>query len=400
MRGAAWLLVLFSLPFTGVGVFMGWLIFSTVVEWRAAAHWVETPAYILETRLESHEDSEGATTYQATARYRYVFDDRNYEGERVSLFSGSDNLGDFHQRVYAELSRYAGSDGPFRCYVDPANPAQAILYRELRWGMLAFMALFGAIFGGAGLAILVSGLAAEAEDPAGTKGRVLRGKAPAALPTAPRRPKATGQGRPAWRSGRIPAGGRAATVVLTLFTLFWLLVTSPVLFMLREEVVERENYAALLALLFPLLGLVLLAVAIYKILHWRKYGNVLLLLDAIPGRIGGELRGHIEIPAPLESPRGVKLRLCCLRVITRGSGKGRSTHEAALWEETQTALQRVGRERGRTEVPVRFHIPDDAPPSDDSDPRDKTLWRLEASAEVPGVDLGVEFEVPVLRKGE
>ncbi len=53
-----------------------------------------------------------------------------------------------------------------------------------------------------------------------------------------------------------------------------------------------------------------------------------------------------------------------------------------------------------TTVPVRFPIPPDALPCDDHDSRDTVLWRLEVSAEVPGVDYASAFEVPVFRTAE
>ena len=51
-------------------------------------------------------------------------------------------------------------------------------------------------------------------------------------------------------------------------------------------------------------------------------------------------------------------------------------------------------------LPVRFPIPPDALPCDDHNSRDTVLWRLEVSAEVPGVDYASAFEVPVFRTAE
>jgi len=387
-RGAVWFLILFSPPFAGVGVFMGWLTLSTLGEWRKASQWVETPAYILESHLETNEDSDGSTTYQATARYRYSFDDRNYEGERVSLFGGADNIGDFHQRAYSELSRYVGGEQPFRCYVNPQDPSQALLYREMRWGMLAFYLLFAVTFGGAGIGLLLGGLFADRDETEEPRAAVIRGVATGA--------QAPWLQRPDWRSGRIESGGKAAMIGMSLFALVWLLITSPALFVLPEEL-KNGNYVALLVLVFPLVGLALLLMAAYKVLHWLKFGNVLLILESTPGRIGGELRGHLEIPAPVESRLGINLRLRCVRQITTGSGKGARTREEVLWEHSQIALPSKPWEKQRTEAPVRFRIPADTQETDYSNPRDKVLWRLEASAEAPGVDLGAQFEVPVFR---
>ena len=72
----------------------------------------------------------------------YSFDGHSYAGDRVALQSGSDNIGSYHQRVYAELTRYQQSAKPFRCYVNPTAPAESILYRELRWGLVGLHLAF------------------------------------------------------------------------------------------------------------------------------------------------------------------------------------------------------------------------------------------------------------------
>jgi hypothetical protein len=46
---------------------------------------------------------------------------------------------------------------------------------------------------------------------------------------------------------------------------------------------------------------------------------------------------------------------------------------------------------------VEFQIPSDCEPSDERNPNDRTLWRLTASAKVPGIDYSATFEVPVFK---
>ncbi len=48
-------------------------------------------------------------------------------------------------------------------------------------------------------------------------------------------------------------------------------------------------------------------------------------------------------------------------------------------------------------VPVAFVIPSDAVSSDPRQSADRVLWRLDVSADVPGVDYAAAFEVPVFR---
>ena len=68
-------LILFALPFAAVGVGMGvWLLFGIIDHWKMQS-WEETPARIVQAKLESHSGSKGGTTYQATAEYTYQYAD-------------------------------------------------------------------------------------------------------------------------------------------------------------------------------------------------------------------------------------------------------------------------------------------------------------------------------------
>lgn len=151
-------LLLFSLPFAGVGVFMLHQTFLNFTEWRAAAKWVETPAYIHHLDLESSTDSEGSTTYETVAVFRYAYEDQTYEGSRVSLHGGGDNLGDFHQEIYDMLHPYWQSGEVYRCFVDPGNPGSAMLHRDMRWGVVGFQMVFVVMFGGAGFGLMAFAL--------------------------------------------------------------------------------------------------------------------------------------------------------------------------------------------------------------------------------------------------
>ena len=151
-------LLVFSLPFAAVGVFMLNKSVINILEWRAAKSWVETPATIIDLELASSTDSEGSTTYEALARYRYNAGGQDFEGARVALYEGADNIGDFHQLVFDELRPYWQSGDTYRCFVDPKDPTRALLNREMRWGMIGFQMVFVVMFGGAGFGIMIFAL--------------------------------------------------------------------------------------------------------------------------------------------------------------------------------------------------------------------------------------------------
>jgi hypothetical protein len=107
--------------------------------------------------------------------------------------------------------------------------------------------------------------------------------------------------------------------------------------------------------------------------------------------VGHLLEGTLRTPAGLRPAEGFRVVLSCIRRVTTGSGKDRSTSESVLWQEERTL---AGTGAG---VPVAFAIPADAAPCDAIRAGDGTLWRLDVSAEVPGVDYAARFEVPVFR---
>jgi hypothetical protein len=202
-----------------------------------------------------------------------------------------------------------------------------------------------------------------------------------------------------WASGKIRDETRNTLLAAWIFTTLWNLVSLPVGFFGTREALQQENYAILAALLFPLVGIGFLTWAVRGTIRYRKYGTSTLQLSTIPGVVGRTLAGTISVPGSLRPAAGFLLTLGCIRRVTRGAGKNRSTSEDILWQEDRQAHGTPSRDpRGMfTIIPVIFRIPPDATSTDSSDPRDSVLWRLRVSAEVPGVDYDSVFEVPVFR---
>ncbi len=120
--------------------------------------WNETPATVLTCDLDSSSDSDGGTTCRVKATYQYEAHGAQYTGDRVSLHSGSDNIGSFHHRTYARLNDCMNRNQPTVCWVNPQNSADAILVRKPHPEMIIFFQLFTLAFGGAGLAVVLAGV--------------------------------------------------------------------------------------------------------------------------------------------------------------------------------------------------------------------------------------------------
>lgn len=150
---------IFGLLFGGLFAAVGFgtlflLILPTLLEGYVARDWPQRWA-----RLESTElvevSGDDSTSYRVEATYRYEVDGTEHIGDRVGLMSGSDNLGDWHQRWHARLSEHLEQDEPIAVYVDPLEPARAVLDPKIRWGQLAFLMIFPVVFGGVGVVVIV-----------------------------------------------------------------------------------------------------------------------------------------------------------------------------------------------------------------------------------------------------
>ena len=254
------------------------------------------------------------------------------------------------------------------------------------WSQAGFFALFALVFGGVGIGGIVGALAGR---------RALAERT--ALEA--RHPEAPWLWRTDWASGRIEDSTRGAMWAGWLFAGFWNLVSLPAAWFGVRAALDEGNKAALLALLFPAVGVGLVAWAIQATLRFRRYGVSLLELGAVPGVVGQSIAGVVHITSMLHPPEGFHVRLVSVRRVTRGAGKNRSTSESVLWEDdrrVEGVQSRTARGMS-TSIPFAFRIPSDAEPCAAANPRDQVWWRLHVTASVPGVDYASTFEVPVFR---
>jgi hypothetical protein len=199
-----------------------------------------------------------------------------------------------------------------------------------------------------------------------------------------------------WVNGRIRSTGNLRLVLLGIRH-FGISFCTYVIF-LPEEIIEKENYAALLGLLFPIVGIGLITVAVRKTIQRTKYGDCLFLMDRVPGILGGEVTGTIQFPRGLPSAETLNARLSCIHMKRRRSGKETSTTEEVLWQ-TEQAVDRLSPswQHGSQRAAVKFRIPYDASPTGEIDENNSIFWKLEANAAVPGVDFASTFEIPVFK---
>ena len=178
------------------------------------------------------------------------------------------------------------------------------------------------------------------------------------------------------------------------FAIIWNGISSPLLFVLEDEI-RKGNYAALIGLLFPLIGLFLIKKAWGMSREWQRFGIIELEMDPFPGSIGGHVGGSFVIKNVHEFNAKYKVELECVYSYMSGSGDNRSRRENIKWAEggfakVVTAAQGI-------RIKFRFDVPDNLAEADVEQRGDYYFWRLKVSSDLPGIDLNREYNIPVFK---
>jgi hypothetical protein len=374
-------MVLFALPFFAVGVGMtGWCAW---IAWQHSAmqSWVETPAVIKDAQLKVIHGK--STSYQVVADYKYQFGGRSHIGERVSIGGDSDNFYQYQHEIYQELKQHLDRNQPFRCFVNPDRPSEAVLYRDLRGEMMSFFTLFATVFGSAGLGIATAVILGARWAP------TVKDDVPADAPWT---------SRADWEAGLIPAGSstKVAFTTLTVVAVYALVAMSPLLSKFPEVFAHSDKFAKWASFAFPLIAVLLIAVLAYLMIRARKFGESTLLLASTPGVIGGQLAGVVRVPKSLAPADGFRITLNCLDWVAAGKGR----QEVSVWQDEQLVMEPMRGDGEGTAIPVLFAIPFDCQETTRPGQQGYIHWRLDVAARVPGVDYNAKFDVPIFKTAE
>jgi hypothetical protein len=127
----------------GLGAFYAMTVRPVLGILRARS-WEKTPCVVISSEIRSHSGDDGST-YSVNILYSYVFRDREYKSNRYHFMGGSSSGYEGKARI---VGRHPPGTRTF-CYVNPADPTQAVLERgftsDLWFGLipLVFVA-FGA----------------------------------------------------------------------------------------------------------------------------------------------------------------------------------------------------------------------------------------------------------------
>ena len=412
--------LLFGLLFAAGGYFIlaetalpMWQNWQRVQEWRPA-----------NARLLSISAADNETR----ASYRYDFAGGSYQGTGVGVSAFKDNIGSYHEDMQAYLQRIQVNDAFLPIWVNPANPSEAVIDRNMRWGLFALTGAFCSVFLLIGLGVIFASLRSSStitarRGPSLWKMRATWQKAkkdgtteleflefcqqhyadprvPGAA-TADKVSAAEWQSRKGWESPRIKSDAGKGVWFFWLFALVWNAISTPIVFIVPAEL-QRENYAALFGLLFPLVGLFLLYKAIKVTIEYRHFGRVVYSMDPFPGGIGGHVGGHIQVNnldyRRARKARSLSVKLECVYSYVSGSGKNRSRRESIKW--AQQGQPKIENAIEGVDLSFRFDVPEGLPQADVEQSDAYHFWRLSVNADIPGIDLGRSYNIPVFASGE
>jgi hypothetical protein len=138
-------LFLFFVPFFLIGsiLFVAMFVWP-LIEYLGARQWIETPCTVTSSEVVRNRSSDG-DTYRAEIKFRYRFENQEYEAGRHQINTISTNS---RSRAENVVKLYpVGLDT--HCFVNPGKPEVAVLSRDLSLDFL--FGLFPLLFVGVGL---------------------------------------------------------------------------------------------------------------------------------------------------------------------------------------------------------------------------------------------------------
>lgn len=195
-----------------------------------------------------------------------------------------------------------------------------------------------------------------------------------------------------WVDNAIKSSNRSTMLGVSAMAVLWNAISWPMAILILPAELRNGNYPALLALLFPMVGIFLAVWTVILIRRYWKYGESTFQMSSVPGVIGGSVSGVVRTQKKLVPENGFRQRLSCVE-LTRGSGKNGNT-KRTLWQTDRVIERELVDAESESVIPVHFTIPYEVEATM-WERRRSVYWQLEVRAEVAGVDYLSEFVIPV-----
>jgi len=363
----------------GLGTFIPFFVLP-VLKVFDAKNWKETPCVVLASEVKSHSGSDGST-YSVEIKFDYEFGGKRYTSDRYSFMSGSSSG---YQGKREVVDRYPPGKGAV-CYVNPGDPAEAVIERgfvlDMLFGLIPLVFVF---VGGIGLVFAIR------------HGRRRIGPAE----TADWHRDVFGEDSPpvAVDSGPVVLKSSSSPlkhlIGLLVFGAIWNGIVSVFVWQAikgwRDG--KPEYFQTLFMIPFVLIGMAVFVGAGY---YFLKLFNPRIKLVVSSGAI--PLGGTAEVAWVLF---GRTNRLQRLRIFLEGHESARYQRGTSTYTDTETFaeidLVDLADQREMAAGKAVLTVPDDTMHTFKS-ANNKILWHLKVAGEIPmWPDVSEEFEVTVL----
>jgi Protein of unknown function (DUF3592) len=338
-------LSLFCIFGIAVATFMSFLPIYRAIQSRS---WRAATCEVLSSRVVRSGD-----TFRPDIQYRYHVDDRPYTGTRYDFVPGSNNISDYQSVV----DRYPPGH-QFECYVDPADPTQAVISRELTFGYffgLIFVVFFTVIPGG--FIVIWFRVAEHLREKQALSGVPAAGRtAAAASGSRGRAAEASGSGSIELKPKTSPLGKLVAAVVVCLF---WNGIVGLFTYFEVTGIMSGQGWSWFLAvflLIFQFVGLAMIVYVPYLMLALANpRPTITLSRESVP--VGGSLTIEWHLSGAAHRVRSLSLTLEGREEARYRRGTDTHTDTNVFHRATLTEVgDSLGVARGTTSI----RIPDDA----------------------------------------
>lgn len=359
----------------GFGFFIAF-VGSAIIDRIAMQAWQPVQITLTDVKLQRNY-SDGSSTYKATASYVFDFQGQNFEGNRVSLHSGSDNIGSYQQDINSRLQNAMKAGRQVSAWVNPSNPTESVIDRSVRWSMIIFPGMLCSVF------MIIGGTFIFFSWKRGPQ------TSPSSNANKPWLAKEE------WSPTGINSDNKLMLGVWWFGVLFVHALSTPILFQMPKAL-SRGEYGILIGLIFVALGFFLIFKAIQKTIEQLRFGRVPVVLNPFPGEIGGLVAGYLDFQQRLDQSSKFNLYLKQMRTNVRRSGGKTTISTSSIWELIGKGTLKRGINGSR--VHFAFEVPDTMEESR-TDSGSGYWWSLVVSGDMPGINFKRSYEIPVFKTG-
>lgn len=371
---------IFGLPFFIIGI--GLLIwgFSMLKVWHDSARWPKAQAKILSAEIKTYRGSKGSSTYNVVATYEYTYDSNKHIGTKVTIEDGASSNYSAYVDQLNLLQNAKKNNQTVEIFVNPSDHSDSFIFREISTGMIVVTGV-GLVFSLLGSALLFNFISVRG-------GGVDKNK----LKQFPDKPWLAD---PRWNGFNIKTNNKKKLWglygIAGFFTAF---ISIFIIVMIMDK--STPIFAWAIIGIFALIAFALDCLAVYSTLQYLKFGDSNLILSQFPLSPGCKFTAVLAVKARFQAGQNFNFDLICERKKTTGSGKNTQTHAETIFKASRVV--KAGPENFRNQhifVPVGFEIKADAPTVTPENFNPSITWKIKASASIPGVDYGDEFQLPV-----